>query len=61
MAEEGLTSEQYERLRKILKAHERSEWLWSVITIWVTWIGSVLSVMVAGKVLVGDFLMGFLR
>ena len=45
----------WERTEKMLVTHERVEWFWATLGVWVKWIGAIGAGLVAAKLLLGDF------
>lgn len=43
------------RLEKMIVAHERAEWFWSSLGIWLKWIAAIGAALVAAKYLLSDF------
>lgn len=52
------TKEQHRKILRMLESQERAAWFWASTGIWLKWIGSILAICVAFKVLLGDYIRG---
>lgn len=45
----------WDRLEKMIIAHERAEWFWSSLGLWLKWMAGIAAALVGAKLLLSDF------
>lgn len=45
----------WDRLEMMIVAHERAQWFWSSLGIWLKWIAAIAAALIAMKLMLSDF------